>query len=158
MKRLAVGLVAGAAILIAACTPSVTVENTGTEDFGGVIGRTVAESEPWWPDATLPPAGTPNVVMILLDEFRFFNGLQEDMTAVAERLDDIGTRRSHSNYPWGWAQVGNTPAKRYKQNTHVGGVRDPRPVGSWSGSTSGASSAALLPPGCGSVTISSPRV
>ena len=31
VKRLAVGLVAGAAILIAACTPSVTVENTGTE-------------------------------------------------------------------------------------------------------------------------------
>lgn len=31
VKRLAVGLVAGAAILIAACTPSVTVENTGNE-------------------------------------------------------------------------------------------------------------------------------
>jgi uncharacterized protein YggE len=31
VRRLAVGLVAGAAILIAACTPSVTVENTGAE-------------------------------------------------------------------------------------------------------------------------------
>jgi arylsulfatase len=61
----------------------------------------------------------------LLDEYRYFNGLGEDMTVVADRLDDIGTRRSHSNYPWGWAQVGNTPAKRYKQNTHGGGVRDP---------------------------------
>jgi uncharacterized protein YggE len=31
VRRLAIGLVAGAAILIAACTPSVTVENTGAE-------------------------------------------------------------------------------------------------------------------------------
>ncbi len=61
----------------------------------------------------------------VLDEFRYFNGRQEDMTSVAGRLDDIGTRRSFSNYPWGWAQVGNTPGKRYKQNTHGGGVRDP---------------------------------
>ena len=61
----------------------------------------------------------------VLDEFRYFNGREEDMTSVAERLNDIGTRRSFSNYPWGWAQVGNTPGKRYKQNTHGGGVRDP---------------------------------
>ncbi len=66
----------------------------------------------------------------VLDEFRYFNGIPEDMSAVGDRLDDIGTRRSHSNYPWGWAQVGNTPAKRYKQNTHGGGVRDPLIV-SW---------------------------
>jgi hypothetical protein len=31
VRRLAIGLVAGAAILVAACTPSVTVENTGAE-------------------------------------------------------------------------------------------------------------------------------
>ena len=61
----------------------------------------------------------------VLDEFKYFNGRREDMTSVADRLDDIGTRRSFSNYPWGWAQVGNTPGKRYKQNTHGGGVRDP---------------------------------
>lgn len=66
----------------------------------------------------------------VLDEFRYFNGLSEDMSTVADRLDDIGTRRSFTNYPWGWAQVGNTPAKRYKQNTHGGGVRDPLIV-SW---------------------------
>jgi arylsulfatase len=27
-------------------------------------------------------------------------------------------------YPAGWAQVGNTPFKRYKQHTHAGGIRD----------------------------------
>ncbi len=66
----------------------------------------------------------------LLDEFRHFNGIPEDMDQVPDRLDDIGTRRSFTNYPWGWAQVGNTPGKRYKQNTHGGGVRDPLIV-SW---------------------------
>ncbi|GAA3567570.1 arylsulfatase [Nonomuraea rosea] len=41
------------------------------------------------------------------------------------RLDEIGGPRCHGNYPWGWAQAGNTPLKRYKQNTHAGGVRAP---------------------------------
>ncbi len=70
----------------------------------------------------------------LLDEFRHFNGLRENMDQVPDRLVDIGTRRSFTNYPWGWAQVGNTPGKRYKQNTHGGGVRDPLIV-SWPNGT-----------------------
>jgi arylsulfatase len=61
----------------------------------------------------------------VMDEFRYFNNLPEDLPAAYARLDDIGTRRSFTNYPWGWAQVGNCPGKRYKQNTHGGGVRDP---------------------------------
>jgi len=40
-------------------------------------------------------------------------------------LDDIGTWRVQNNYPLGWATAANTPLKRYKQNTHAGGVRDP---------------------------------
>src|SRR4029079_9774296 len=36
-----------------------------------------------------------------------------------------GGPRSQTNYPHGWAQVGNTPLRRYKQNTHAGGVRAP---------------------------------
>lgn len=60
-----------------------------------------------------------------LDEMRYFNGMKEDVAKAVERLDDIGTSRSHSNIPWGWAQAGNTPLKWYKQNTHGGGVRDP---------------------------------
>jgi len=51
--------------------------------------------------------------------------MAEDVDAIQSRLDDIGGPRSHTNYPWGWAQVGNTPLKRYKQNTFGGGVRDP---------------------------------
>jgi arylsulfatase len=26
---------------------------------------------------------------------------------------------------WGWAMAANTPLRRYKQNTHGGGIRDP---------------------------------
>ncbi|MCP5028884.1 MAG: arylsulfatase [Actinomycetia bacterium] len=75
----------------------------------------------------------------VMDEFRYFNGIEEDLDEVIDRLDDIGTRRSFCNYPWGWAQVGNTPGKRYKQNTHGGGVRDPLIV-SWPDGIDAASS------------------
>jgi arylsulfatase A-like enzyme len=61
----------------------------------------------------------------VLDEMRYFNGLREDVDEAVGRLDTIGTADSHTNYPWGWAMAGNTPLKRYKQNTHAGGVRDP---------------------------------
>ena len=60
------------------------------------------------------------------DEFSFFNMMREDIDdIVANRLDDIGGPYAHSNIPWGWAQVGNTPLRWYKQNTYGGGVRDP---------------------------------
>ncbi|MEA3077796.1 MAG: hypothetical protein QOF60_2704 [Actinomycetota bacterium] len=62
----------------------------------------------------------------VMDEFSFFNAAWEDVDSiVATRLDDIGGPHSHSNYPWGWAQAGNTPLRWYKQNTYGGGVRDP---------------------------------
>lgn len=61
----------------------------------------------------------------VMDEFKFFNGIPEDIDAIQERLDEIGGPHSHSNIPWGWAQAGNTPLKWYKQNTFGGGVRDP---------------------------------
>jgi arylsulfatase len=61
----------------------------------------------------------------VLDEMLYFNGMKEDVDRAVERLDLIGTAESHTNYPWGWAMCGNTPLKRYKQNTHAGGVRDP---------------------------------
>ncbi len=44
---------------------------TSEPDFGGRIGRTIAESEPWWPDPLRPPGDAPNVVMIVLDDTGF---------------------------------------------------------------------------------------
>ncbi|MFI0777654.1 arylsulfatase [Streptomyces sp. NPDC021212] len=60
-----------------------------------------------------------------LNPTAFQNGIAEDLEEMVARIDDIGTSRAHANYPWGWAQAGNTPFKRYKQNTHEGGVRCP---------------------------------
>lgn len=61
----------------------------------------------------------------VMDEFSFFNGEFEDVDEiVATRLDDIGTKNAHSNYPWGWSQVGNTPSRWYKSQTYGGGIRD----------------------------------
>ena len=54
-----------------------------------------------------------------------FNGISEPMDAKVSRLNDIGGPDTHSNFPFGWAMAANTPLKRYKQNTHGGGIRDP---------------------------------
>jgi arylsulfatase len=61
----------------------------------------------------------------VLHEMKFFNFILETPDEAVERLDDIGGPKSHTNYPWGWAQAGNTPFKWYKQNTHEGGVHVP---------------------------------
>ncbi len=61
----------------------------------------------------------------VLHEMKFFNFILETPDEAVARLDDIGGPRSHTNYPWGWAQAGNTPFKWYKQNTHEGGVHVP---------------------------------
>lgn len=61
----------------------------------------------------------------VMHEMKFFNGIFETADTAIARIDDIGGPHSHTNYPWGWAQVGNTPFKWYKQNTHEGGVHVP---------------------------------
>jgi len=61
----------------------------------------------------------------VLHEMKFFNGILERPEEAVARLDDIGGPRSHANYPWGWAQCGNTPYRWYKQTTHEGGVHVP---------------------------------
>jgi arylsulfatase A-like enzyme len=54
-----------------------------------------------------------------------YNLKPEDLTEKIRRIDDIGGPDTHSNFPLGWAMAANTPLKRYKQNTHGGGIRDP---------------------------------
>ena len=61
----------------------------------------------------------------VLNEWKYFNFILETPDDAVARLDDIGGPNSHTNYPWGWAQAGNTPFKWYKQNTHEGGVHVP---------------------------------
>jgi arylsulfatase A-like enzyme len=56
---------------------------------------------------------------------RLFNLQPSDLADGIEQLDAIGGPTVQPAYPWGWAQVSNTPLKRYKGNTHGGGIRDP---------------------------------
>ncbi|MBP7705173.1 MAG: sulfatase-like hydrolase/transferase [Caulobacter sp.] len=59
-----------------------------------------------------------------------YNMKFEPMEEKIALIDQIGGPNSHSNFPLGWAMASNTPLKRYKQNTHGGGIRDPLVV-SW---------------------------
>ncbi|MEM7093603.1 MAG: arylsulfatase [Actinomycetota bacterium] len=61
----------------------------------------------------------------VMHEMMYFNGILQSPDEAVERIDDIGGPNSHTNYPWGWAQCGNSPFKWYKQNTHEGGVHVP---------------------------------
>ncbi len=54
-----------------------------------------------------------------------FNLRPEPMEEKLARIEDIGGPDTHTNFPHGWAMAANTPLKRYKQNTHGGGIRDP---------------------------------
>jgi arylsulfatase len=54
-----------------------------------------------------------------------YNGKPEPLAEKLARLNDIGGPDSHANFPHGWAMASNTPLRRYKQNTHGGGIRDP---------------------------------
>ncbi len=53
------------------------------------------------------------------------NFRQEPFAEKLARIDEIGGPKSHANFPHGWAMAANTPLRRYKQNTHGGGIRDP---------------------------------
>jgi arylsulfatase A-like enzyme len=59
-----------------------------------------------------------------------YNFRPEPVPEKLRRLDEIGGPDTHSNFPHGWAMASNTPLRRYKQNTHGGGIRDPL-VMSW---------------------------
>ena len=63
-------------------------------DFGGHIGRTHAESEPWWPAPTLPE-NAPNIVVVVLDDtgFAHFGCYGSDIeTPNVDRLAANGLR------------------------------------------------------------------
>jgi len=54
-----------------------------------------------------------------------YNFRPEPVAEKLRRIEDIGGPDSHTNFPHGWAMASNTPLRRYKQNTHGGGIRDP---------------------------------
>ena len=60
------------------------------------------------------------------NEMYFFNFVPESLEENLRRIDDLGTPRAYNHYPWGWAWAGNTPLKRWKRETHEGGVTPTR--------------------------------
>jgi len=65
------------------------------QEFEGKIAKSYEDSEEWWPSSPKPPAGTPNVVILLLDDTGFghlssFGGLCE--TPNIDKLADDGVR------------------------------------------------------------------
>ena len=59
------------------------------------------------------------------NEAFFFNFVPERLDENLARIDDLGGPNANNHYPWGWAWAGNTPLKRFKRDTHEGGVTDP---------------------------------
>ncbi|MEI8404774.1 MAG: arylsulfatase [Actinomycetes bacterium] len=60
-----------------------------------------------------------------VSEFRFAQGRDEDVELNLALIDELGGPRAYNHYPWGWAEAGNTPARRFKRYTFEGGIRDP---------------------------------
>jgi len=57
------------------------------------------------------------------DRYRNYNPDKPD--EMVKRLEHFGSRETDPHYPMGWAMAGNTPLKRWKQDTHAGGNTDP---------------------------------
>jgi arylsulfatase len=60
-----------------------------------------------------------------LNDARVWNALPRTVEEADRHLEEIGGPRLHNNYPWGWTVAGNTPFRRWKRETHEGGVADP---------------------------------
>jgi arylsulfatase A-like enzyme len=59
------------------------------------------------------------------NESYFFNFVPESLEENLKRIEMLGGPEAFNHYPWGWAWAGNTPLKRFKRDTHEGGVADP---------------------------------
>ena len=69
--------------------------------FKGKIGRTYAESQEWYPETTKPKPGTPNVLLILLDDVGFaqygsFGGLIKTPNIDALAADGLRYNNFHT--------------------------------------------------------------
>src|SRR5487761_417142 len=60
-----------------------------------------------------------------VNDGRLWNVAPRTMEEALERIEELGGPHCHNNYPWGWTVAGNTPFKRWKRETHEGGVADP---------------------------------
>ena len=59
------------------------------------------------------------------NESLYFNQIPENVEMDMKLIDELGGPMTYPHYPLGWAMAGNTPFRRYKQETHAGGITDP---------------------------------
>ena len=74
-----------ASTLILATSARLSLHAQTAQPYGGVVGRTLADSKEWWPEPAKAPAGAPNVIWILIDDVGFgasgtFGGLIQTPT------------------------------------------------------------------------------
>ncbi len=60
-----------------------------------------------------------------INDARMWNMAQAGVKEMVARIDELGGPTMHNNYPWGWTMAGNTPLRRWKRETHEGGIADP---------------------------------
>lgn len=62
------------------------------DGFGGVIGDTIHESRPWWPEPQRPLPGAPNIVCIMLDDVGFADFGCYGSEIVTPNIDAVAAR------------------------------------------------------------------
>jgi arylsulfatase len=60
-----------------------------------------------------------------LNEMFFFNNAPESLEDNLAMIDKLGGVETCNHYPWGWANAGNAPFRRWKRETYRGGTSDP---------------------------------
>ena len=60
-----------------------------------------------------------------LNTDRYRNYFPDTVEEMLDKLDEAGGPSTDPHYPMGWAMAGNSPLKRWKQDTHAGGNTDP---------------------------------
>jgi arylsulfatase A-like enzyme len=60
-----------------------------------------------------------------LNTDRYRNYFPDTVGEMLKSLDEAGGPSTDPHYPMGWAMAGNSPLKRWKQDTHAGGNTDP---------------------------------
>ncbi|MBL0742707.1 arylsulfatase [Chryseolinea lacunae] len=83
------------ALLITACTSLMNAQQDPQQAYKGKIGKTLGETQQWWPEKKKAPVGAPNVVWILLDDVGYgavssFGGLID--TPTLDSLANQGLR------------------------------------------------------------------
>ena len=60
-----------------------------------------------------------------LNTDRYRNYTPDTVAEMIGKIDQAGSAETDPHYPMGWSAAGNTPFKRWKQDTHSGGNTDP---------------------------------